>query len=177
MGYINRKLREIPFFRKAIYLLVLWYACESQIPMPDRQGFTVPALEKICLKFLRLQYFERTKVAYVVLDNFVDNRFARSKTEEGRTFYSITDDGMARARAVIEEFSRAMKIDNEIVKEHPELELKSKMAVVDPLQMYMSVQAFDKHKVSGSPQEKLMGHYKRIVDELKITEQEAGRIT
>ena len=44
VGYVNRKTDEIPFFRKAVYLLVLWYVSSSNIPMEEGPGFTVPKM-------------------------------------------------------------------------------------------------------------------------------------
>lgn len=168
VSFINRKTQEVVFFRKLVYLLVLWRASTSpatQTAFPEKE-FAVPTLQTICRKDIGLAYFERTKVAYNVLDDFVRRGLANSRKSDSKTLYSITEAGSRRAAEILEDLSKAMEIDR-----LPEGVVFTPLA---PDRYFEVLAAIDADSALASPDsaERVGGLYKRIMDAAEISKED-----
>ena len=110
---INTEIVRLPLLRTFVYLLTLWVACNYPLTAPDEE-FTVFKLNSINKRFLRLNYFDKSKTSYKRLDEFVAKEgWATSRSSGGRTYYKITAQGARQAADALDAFGKLVALENE----------------------------------------------------------------
>ncbi len=181
-----------------MYLLTLWVACNYPLTAPDEE-FTVFKLNSINKRFLRLNYFDKSKTSYKRLDEFVAKEgWATSRSSGGRTYYKITAQGARQAADALDAFGKLVALENE-ERERAKAIGKAVPGThgmawghlkMDPLFFFRLVQQTEDQALGSIPPDlleeytlnlqdrfhitpKALRQYKRIFDKLHITEEEA----
>jgi hypothetical protein len=183
---INDEIDKLPLLKKFVYLLTLWFACTYPLTAPDGE-FAVFTLNSINKRYLKLKYFDKSKTSYRFLDDFVTKRkWATSRSSGGRTYYKITDEGTRTAVQVLEEFRKIVAVENEDIEQAGKQWLEAKPEIEQSMREYPRLDPLTFYRILQMTQEKVadiverfginpnvLGPYKRIIDDLHITEDEA----